>query len=154
MAAQTDPRKATINDGGSDDFELKSRQTSAQCLWLTPPLSPPAPLRVGFGLCGTPEHLIEAVRANGAKQLTCISNNAGYAQPARPHAAPMSARLGRDPGNYAAGFGSFWGRQWIDRSIPNHWAGQPHRSTPLGPDALDSACFLLGRRWSSIDLFP
>jgi 3-oxoacid CoA-transferase subunit A len=31
----------------------------------------------GFGLCGIPEALIEAVRRSGAKDLTFISNNAG-----------------------------------------------------------------------------
>jgi 3-oxoacid CoA-transferase subunit A len=31
----------------------------------------------GFGLCGAPEALIDAVRASGAKNLTFISNNAG-----------------------------------------------------------------------------
>jgi 3-oxoacid CoA-transferase subunit A len=31
----------------------------------------------GFGLCGIPEALIDAVRASGARELTCISNNAG-----------------------------------------------------------------------------
>lgn len=31
----------------------------------------------GFGLCGIPEALIEAVKASGAKELTVISNNAG-----------------------------------------------------------------------------
>ena len=31
----------------------------------------------GFGLCGIPEALIEAVRRAGAKELTVISNNAG-----------------------------------------------------------------------------
>jgi 3-oxoacid CoA-transferase subunit A len=31
----------------------------------------------GFGLCGIPEDLIEAVRAKGVKNLTVISNNAG-----------------------------------------------------------------------------
>lgn len=31
----------------------------------------------GFGLCGTPENLIEAVRRKGVKDLTVISNNAG-----------------------------------------------------------------------------
>lgn len=31
----------------------------------------------GFGLCGIPEKAIEAIRENGAKGLTCISNNAG-----------------------------------------------------------------------------
>jgi 3-oxoacid CoA-transferase subunit A len=31
----------------------------------------------GFGLCGIPEALIEAVRHTGAKELTVISNNAG-----------------------------------------------------------------------------
>src|SRR5574337_1564985 len=31
----------------------------------------------GFGLCGIPENLIEAVRVRGTRQLTVISNNAG-----------------------------------------------------------------------------
>src|ERR1700733_13520454 len=31
----------------------------------------------GFGLCGIPETLIEAVRQTGVKDLTVISNNAG-----------------------------------------------------------------------------
>lgn len=31
----------------------------------------------GFGLCGIPENLIEALRVKGVKDLTCISNNAG-----------------------------------------------------------------------------
>ena len=31
----------------------------------------------GFGLCGIPEALIDALRDSGAKNLTCISNNAG-----------------------------------------------------------------------------
>jgi len=31
----------------------------------------------GFGLCGIPENAIAAIRKNGAKELTCISNNAG-----------------------------------------------------------------------------
>src|SRR5687768_6262613 len=31
----------------------------------------------GFGLCGIPETLIEAVRASGVRDLTVISNNAG-----------------------------------------------------------------------------
>ncbi|MFD2236715.1 CoA transferase subunit A [Aureimonas populi] len=31
----------------------------------------------GFGLCGIPEMLIEAIRASGVKGLTVISNNAG-----------------------------------------------------------------------------
>jgi 3-oxoacid CoA-transferase subunit A len=31
----------------------------------------------GFGLCGIPEALIEALRDSGAKKLTAISNNAG-----------------------------------------------------------------------------
>lgn len=31
----------------------------------------------GFGLCGIPENLIEALRVKGVKGLTCISNNAG-----------------------------------------------------------------------------
>ena len=31
----------------------------------------------GFGLCGIPQALIEAVRESGVKGLTCVSNNAG-----------------------------------------------------------------------------
>ena len=31
----------------------------------------------GFGLCGIPETLIEAIRDSGVKGLTVISNNAG-----------------------------------------------------------------------------
>jgi 3-oxoacid CoA-transferase subunit A len=31
----------------------------------------------GFGLCGIPENCIEALRDSGAKNLTCVSNNAG-----------------------------------------------------------------------------
>jgi len=31
----------------------------------------------GFGLCGIPEALIEAVRDSGVQNLTCVSNNAG-----------------------------------------------------------------------------
>jgi 3-oxoacid CoA-transferase subunit A len=31
----------------------------------------------GFGVCGVPEALIDAVKASGVRNLTCISNNAG-----------------------------------------------------------------------------
>ena len=31
----------------------------------------------GFGLCGIPDLLIEAIRDSGAKNLTFVSNNAG-----------------------------------------------------------------------------
>jgi 3-oxoacid CoA-transferase A subunit len=31
----------------------------------------------GFGLCGVPELLIDALRDSGVKRLTCVSNNAG-----------------------------------------------------------------------------
>lgn len=31
----------------------------------------------GFGLCGIPENCILAIRESGAKNLTCVSNNAG-----------------------------------------------------------------------------
>ncbi len=31
----------------------------------------------GFGLCGIPENLINAVHKKGIKDLNCISNNAG-----------------------------------------------------------------------------
>jgi 3-oxoacid CoA-transferase subunit A len=33
----------------------------------------------GFGLCGLPENLIAALKKSGAKNLTCVSNNAGLA---------------------------------------------------------------------------
>src|SRR5258708_2559368 len=31
----------------------------------------------GFGVCGVPEALLDALKATGGKELTCISNNAG-----------------------------------------------------------------------------
>jgi 3-oxoacid CoA-transferase subunit A len=31
----------------------------------------------GFGLCGIPENLINAVKEHGINDLTCVSNNAG-----------------------------------------------------------------------------
>ena len=31
----------------------------------------------GFGLCGIPERLIDAIRDNGVKDITVVSNNAG-----------------------------------------------------------------------------
>src|ERR1700722_18816541 len=31
----------------------------------------------GFGLCGIPDVLIQAIRDSGVKNLTCVSNNAG-----------------------------------------------------------------------------
>ena len=31
----------------------------------------------GFGLCGIPENLINALVAQGTKDLVCVSNNAG-----------------------------------------------------------------------------
>jgi short subunit fatty acids transporter len=33
---------------------------------------------LGFGLCGIPENLIAALQRSGKKNLTCVSNNAGY----------------------------------------------------------------------------
>ncbi len=35
----------------------------------------------GFGLCGIPSVLIEAIRASGVKDLTVVSNNAGIEMP-------------------------------------------------------------------------
>lgn len=32
----------------------------------------------GFGLCGIPENLINAIQEKGVKGLTVVSNNAGY----------------------------------------------------------------------------
>ena len=34
----------------------------------------------GFGLCGIPEHLIQAIAASNLTNLTCVSNNAGTDQ--------------------------------------------------------------------------
>ena len=34
---------------------------------------------VGFGLVGIPENLIRALRENGPRDLTVVSNEAGYA---------------------------------------------------------------------------
>jgi len=34
-------------------------------------------MAAGFGLCGMPETLIQALRDTGVKNLTCVSNNAG-----------------------------------------------------------------------------
>ena len=34
-------------------------------------------MAAGFGLCGMPATLIEAIRDSGVKNLTCVSNNAG-----------------------------------------------------------------------------
>ncbi|MGZ3172695.1 MAG: CoA transferase subunit A, partial [Croceibacterium sp.] len=31
----------------------------------------------GFGLCGVPERLLDAIQASGVKDLTFVSNNAG-----------------------------------------------------------------------------
>lgn len=33
----------------------------------------------GFGICGTPMNLINGIREMGVKNLTCVSNNCGYA---------------------------------------------------------------------------
>ena len=33
----------------------------------------------GFGICGVPMNLINAIKENGAKDLTIVSNNCGYA---------------------------------------------------------------------------
>ena len=32
----------------------------------------------GFGLCGIPENLIDALQRSGVNNLTCVSNNAGW----------------------------------------------------------------------------
>lgn len=32
----------------------------------------------GFGICGVPMNLINALKENGTKDLTCVSNNCGY----------------------------------------------------------------------------
>ena len=34
-------------------------------------------LHLGFGLCGIPENLINGLLKSKAKELTCVSNNAG-----------------------------------------------------------------------------
>ena len=38
----------------------------------------------GFGLCGIPEALISAIRESGVKNLTIVSNNAGFGSPGLP----------------------------------------------------------------------
>ena len=43
----------------------------------------------GFGLCGSPDTLIAAIRKSGAKNLTFVSNNAGIDE------APASACCSR-----------------------------------------------------------
>ena len=35
-------------------------------------------LLIGFGLCGIPENLINALIKSGTNELTVVSNNAGY----------------------------------------------------------------------------
>ena len=40
----------------------------------------------GFGLCGIPENLIQAVQQKGVKQLTVVSNNCGVDDLRRPTA--------------------------------------------------------------------
>lgn len=32
----------------------------------------------GFGICGIPMNLINALKQSGVKNLTCVSNNCGY----------------------------------------------------------------------------
>lgn len=32
----------------------------------------------GFGICGVPMNLINALKESGVKDLTCVSNNCGY----------------------------------------------------------------------------
>lgn len=32
----------------------------------------------GFGICGVPMNLINAVKESGVKNLTCVSNNCGF----------------------------------------------------------------------------
>jgi 3-oxoacid CoA-transferase subunit A len=54
---------------------MKSAVTAAQAVERIPDGA--SVMFGGFGLCGIPEHLIEALRDSGAKDLTCVSNNAG-----------------------------------------------------------------------------
>ena len=48
----------------------------------------------GFGLCGIPETLIEAIRDSGVKDLTVVSNNAGI-DGVGPRPAARDARRSR-----------------------------------------------------------
>jgi 3-oxoacid CoA-transferase subunit A len=32
----------------------------------------------GFGICGVPMNLINAIKESGVKDLTCVSNNCGF----------------------------------------------------------------------------
>ena len=54
----------------------------------------------GFGLCGIPDELIDAIQASGVKDLTVISNNAGI------DGVGLGKLLDTRQGS---GFGSDWG---------------------------------------------
>ena len=55
----------------------------------------------GFGVCGLPENLIEALSKQGAKDLVCVSNNAGlddaglgeYLHQKKEHSIPLVLRF-------------------------------------------------------------
>jgi 3-oxoacid CoA-transferase subunit A len=49
----------------------------------------------GFGLCGIPEALIEALRDTGKKDLTVISNNAGVGRALASVCCSRRARCAR-----------------------------------------------------------
>ena len=59
----------------SSQRDVQFYERSADCL---ADVSDGSKLLVGgFGLCGIPENLINAVKEKGLKELTCVSNNAG-----------------------------------------------------------------------------
>src|SRR6185312_9710566 len=60
---------------GRDDSMNKVLQRAEEAVALVPDGA--TIMMGGFGLCGIPEHLIEALRIRGTKDLTIISNNAG-----------------------------------------------------------------------------
>ena len=48
----------------------------------------------GFGLCGIPKVLIDAVKESGVKDLTVVSNNAGIDATGGPAGSAVSATAG------------------------------------------------------------
>jgi 3-oxoacid CoA-transferase subunit A len=76
FAVETVMAKAT--PAGFDAHEVSSKRVTDAATALRDLVSDGQTLAVGgFGLCGIPEGLIQALRDSGAKDLTVISNNAG-----------------------------------------------------------------------------
>src|SRR3546814_3317684 len=47
----------------------------------------------GFGLCGVPERLIDAIQASGVKDLTIASNNAGIDNRSEEHTSELQSLM-------------------------------------------------------------